>query len=77
MVMPSSKKKKKRSCLRVLIFTLFLITKWLVGELMGNVRDKYSFCHISVIFILFYYNVFRKVPLRLYYYNKILQHFLQ
>ena len=44
---------------------------------MGNVRDKYSFCHISVIFILFYYNVFRKVPLRLYYYNKILQHFLQ
>ena len=70
MVMPSSKKKKKKN-----INFHFILNDKMVAWRMGNVREKYSLCYISLIF--FFYNVFRKVPLWLYYYNKILQHFSQ
>lgn len=77
MVMPSSKKIKNKKVMLSCINFHFILNDKMVAWRMGNVREKYSLCYISLILFLFFYNVFRKVPLWLYYYNKILQHFSQ
>ena len=58
MVMPSSKKIKNKKVMLSCINFHFILNYKMVAWRMGNVREKYSLCYISLIFFFFFFIMF-------------------